>query len=329
MFQREVRAAARLVHPNIVTAYDANHVGDRCYLVMEFVDGANLDELVKHHGPLPIGTACDFIRQAALGLQYAHESGMVHRDIKPANLLVQRPPARTPSAVCNVKILDFGLARLQTWGPNQQESLQVAENGVLGTPDFLSPEQARNLHSVDIRSDLYSLGCSLYFLLTGKVPFPGGTTLEKLLKHSTETPTPVEKLRPDVPPQVAAIVKKLMTKDPKARYQTPASLAAALAPFSVQSPPTEATSSGGQSGVPTPSGTSAWTTPVQEDEEVALGTLPNHVSGTPLSITGLRSAHLQSAVNLEQQAKLRLMLLAGIGLIVFLISVIGLLLLVN
>jgi eukaryotic-like serine/threonine-protein kinase len=209
MFQREVRAAARLVHPNIVTAYDANNIGERCYLVMEFVDGANLEEIVKQHGPLPIGTACDFIRQAAIGLQYAHEMGMVHRDIKPANLLVQRPPARAIHTVCNVKILDFGLARLQSWGPNQanEASLPAPDNAVLGTPDFLSPEQARNLHSVDIRSDLYSLGCSLYFMLTGKVPYPGGTTLEKLVRHSTETPIAIEKLRPDLSPPVANIVQ--------------------------------------------------------------------------------------------------------------------------
>ena len=121
MFQREVRAAARLVHPNIVTAYDANQIDDRYFLVMEFVDGPNLDQLVRERGPLPVGQACDFIRQAADGLQYAHELGMVHRDIKPANLLVQRSAGQPPTfdRAC-VKILDFGLARLQSRDAERQ-----------------------------------------------------------------------------------------------------------------------------------------------------------------------------------------------------------------
>src|SRR5262249_29186641 len=129
LFQREVRAAARLVHPNIVTAYDANQIGERYYLVMEYVDGPNLEDLVRQRGPLPIGVACDFIRQAANGLQYAHEMRMVHRDIKPANFLVQRPPSTSPRAYYVIKILDFGLVRLQAWGPDDKlrgESINVA-----------------------------------------------------------------------------------------------------------------------------------------------------------------------------------------------------------
>ncbi|MFL5338911.1 MAG: serine/threonine-protein kinase, partial [Gemmataceae bacterium] len=149
LFQREVRAAARLTHPNIVTAYDANQLGDRRYLVMEYVDGPNLQELVQERGPLPVGQACEFVRQAALGLQYAHELGMVHRDIKPANLLVQRV---APSGDCVVKILDFGLARLYAANSDElqnSDSLPAVEAAVMGTPDFLSPEQARDLHGVD------------------------------------------------------------------------------------------------------------------------------------------------------------------------------------
>ncbi len=142
LFEREVRAAARLIHPNIVTAYDANQLDDRHYLVMEHVNGPNLHELVKERGPLPIGQACDFVRQAAVGLQYASEMGMVHRDIKPSNLLVQRIPGKP----CVVKILDFGLARLyepkNATAPHH-DSLPGVEHQVMGTPDYLSPEQAR------------------------------------------------------------------------------------------------------------------------------------------------------------------------------------------
>ncbi|MDW8264740.1 MAG: protein kinase [Gemmataceae bacterium] len=232
LFQREVKAAARLVHPNIVTAYDANQIDNRFFLVMEYVDGPNLYELVRSQGPLPVDLACDFIRQAAQGLQAAHALGMVHRDIKPANLLVQQVGTNPSAPSYIVKILDFGLARLHSPTPENaapHETILVADNTVMGTPDYLSPEQARNLHNVDIRSDLYSLGCTFYFLLTGQVPFPGGTTMDKLLRHSTETPTPVEQLRPEVPPAVAAIVRRLMAKDPADRFQTPAELIAALA----------------------------------------------------------------------------------------------------
>jgi eukaryotic-like serine/threonine-protein kinase len=224
LFQREVRAAAKLNHPSIVTAYDANQIEDRHFLVMEFVDGPNLDQLVRGQKPLPIPLVCEIIRQAANGLQYAQEMGMVHRDIKPANLLVQ---LAGPNQDLTVKILDFGLARLHEPG---QEALPGGDRVIMGTPDFLSPEQAA-LEEVDVRSDLYSLGCTFYFLLTGRVPFPKGTALEKLERHKTEDPVPVEELRPDVPAAVAGIVRRLMAKYPPHRFQTPAELAAALVPY--------------------------------------------------------------------------------------------------
>jgi serine/threonine-protein kinase len=241
LFKREVQAAARLLHPNIVTAYDANKVGNRYYLVMEYVDGPNLDQLVRVKGPLPVSLACEFVRQAALGLQHAHEMGMVHRDIKPANLLVQRPPAGSASAAATIKILDFGLARLHEAaevGPGGAATIHTAPNTVLGTPDYLSPEQSRDLHTADIRSDLYSLGCTLYFLLTGRAPFAGGSSLEKLIRHAREEPPRVEKLRPEVPPAVARIVRRLLAKEPALRYETPAELAAALAPLAAAGPVT-------------------------------------------------------------------------------------------
>jgi serine/threonine-protein kinase len=323
LFQREVRAAAKLVHPNIVTAYDANQIGDRCYLVMEYVDGPNLEQLVRQQGPLPFGVACDFIRQASTGLQYAHELGMVHRDIKPANLLAQRPTGNSPYASCVIKILDFGLARLHTMSPDGTptgDSIMSAENTVLGTPDYLSPEQARNLNQVDIRSDLYSLGCTLYYLLSGKVPFPGGTTLEKLVRHSTENPVPVEQLRPDASPPVAAIVRKLMAKDPRQRFQTPSELAGALAPFAAQAAmpmaipvgilqsPQAATASG--SGAPTASNEAN-----AGDDDVDLGGMFLNYGDTPMSFaTGVPSAHFRRGESLETN-KIRKAVYAAIAIV--------------
>src|SRR5262249_29857499 len=155
LFLREVRAAAQLAHPNIVTAYDANEAENRFYLVLEYVDGPNLDQLVRKQGPLSVGLACDYIRQAAHGLQGAHAAGMVHRDIKPANILVQRRgPEASPGLV---KVSDFGLARLaapgRVTGASHHGTILTRDHTVMGTPDYLSPEQARSLHQTDIRSD--------------------------------------------------------------------------------------------------------------------------------------------------------------------------------
>jgi eukaryotic-like serine/threonine-protein kinase len=239
LFLREVRAAAQLNHPNIVAAYDANECEGRYYLVLEYVDGPNLEQLVREQGPLPVSQACDFVRQTALGLLCAHERGMLHRDIKPANLLLQRGglDGKSPDLV---KISDFGLARLQA--PNAKvdgeidaagRTILTKENTVMGTPDYLSPEQARNLHKADIRSDLYSLGCSFYHLLTGRVPFAGGKVMDKLIRHGTELPQAIAEMRPEVPGEVIAIVNRLMAKNPDDRFQTPAELVEALTPFAV------------------------------------------------------------------------------------------------
>jgi serine/threonine protein kinase len=236
LFLREMQAVARLTHPNLVTAYDANQLDDRYYLVMEYVDGPSMHQLVRERGPLPIGLACELVRQTAVGLQYAADMGMVHRDIKPSNLLVQFPGGEAKRKHYTVRILDFGLARLQE--PKDRPgtdstagTILTQPDSIMGTPDFLSPEQARDLHSVDIRSDLYSLGCTMFYLLAGIVPFPGGAMLEKLVRHATREPTPVEQLRPEAPPAVAAAVKRLMAKDPAERFQTPAELAVALEPY--------------------------------------------------------------------------------------------------
>jgi serine/threonine protein kinase len=163
---------------------------------------------------------------------------MVHRDIKPGNILVQK---HGQSGL--IKISDFGLARLAAPAPCHHPGMDAApmtiftrDNAVMGTPDYLSPEQSRDLHQTDIRSDLYSLGCTFYYLLTREVPYPGGTALEKLIRHATEPPCPVEQFRDDVPAEVHAILKKLIAKQPADRYQTPAELMVALEPFAVTGP---------------------------------------------------------------------------------------------
>ena len=224
LFQSEVKAAGKLNHPNIVTAYDAHHAGDRWYLVMEYVDGPNLSQLVKEQGPLPVEQACEYIRQAAIGLEAAHHMGLIHRDVKPSNLLVQQTTAGP-----QVKILDFGLALITAGDATKPGAVVGAANTVLGTPDYVSPEQARDQYGVDGRSDLYSLGCTFYYLLTGATPFTGGTGLDKLVRHGSEPPAAIRSKRPDVPEPVAAIVHKLLAKNPKWRYQTAGELAAELA----------------------------------------------------------------------------------------------------
>ncbi|HWG47507.1 MAG TPA: serine/threonine-protein kinase, partial [Gemmataceae bacterium] len=219
-FRQEVKAAARLSHPNIVAAYDAEQAGDLHFLVMEYIEGTSLDQRVRTRGPLPVALAGDIAYQVALGLQHAHERGMVHRDIKPQNLLL------TPAG--QVKILDFGLARFCR--ENSSGSL-TAPGVVLGTPEYVAPEQALDARQADIRADLYSLGCTLYFLLAGRPPFSEGSTLQKLMAHQQGTPLPLAEIRPDVPAELLRVVERLTAKDPAQRYQTPAEVADQLAPF--------------------------------------------------------------------------------------------------
>ncbi len=243
-FRKEVLAAARLEHNNIVRAYDTGEAGTAQYLVMEFVDGMSLDRFVAKKGPLPVSMACKFIWQAALGLQHAADKGMVHRDIKPQNLLVTRRG--------QVKILDFGLARFATADEDEGEPAGQAAttehvplsalkppsnagvtnpNLLMGTPDYLSPEQAKNSHDVDHRSDIYSLGCTLYFLLSAKPPYSGATTLiDKLLAHTHEEPPPIRLQRMEVTEGLAEVMAKMIAKKPEDRYQTAAEAAAALLP---------------------------------------------------------------------------------------------------
>ncbi len=215
-FRREARAAARLSHPNIVHAYDAENAGETHFLVTEYIAGTTLGRLVKEGGPLPAALACEYARQAALGLQHAHERGMVHRDVKPDNLIL------TEGGV--VKVLDFGLASLTA---ERGEDGLTDQNVVMGTPEYMAPEQAEDSRSADTRADVYSLGCTLFYLLTGKAPYPASTSMLKILGHR-ERPVPAI---PGLPDGLMALLRRLMAKRPEDRYQTPGEAAAALAPF--------------------------------------------------------------------------------------------------
>lgn len=239
-FHREVRAAARLSHPNIIHAYDAEQAGSTHFLVMEFVDGMDLELMVRAHERLQVETACEFARQTALGLQHACERGMVHRDIKPHNLMI--------SATGQLKILDFGLARMASetaFHANPSVPLTASwhvlaealaeaytsRGAVMGTPDYIAPEEASDARKADIRADIYSLGCTLYRLLTGKVPFPGRTAEDKIRGHCEHEPIPLAAYRPDVPPEICKIVTRMMAKDPKDRFELPIHVAENLANY--------------------------------------------------------------------------------------------------
>src|SRR6516165_8352429 len=177
-FQREIRLAGQLDHPNIVRALDAGEEGGAYFFVMEYVEGVDLAKRLKQQGPLPVDAACDYVRQAALGLQHAHERGLIHRDIKPANLLLTGGTGPQPAII---KLLDLGLARLQRKGEADLTAVLTPVGAVtMGTPDYLAPEQAIDFHHVDIRADIYGLGCTLFYLLTGQPPFPGGSLAQKL-----------------------------------------------------------------------------------------------------------------------------------------------------
>ena len=269
-FRREVQAAAQLAHSNIVAAYDAEQAGDIHFLAMEFVDGINLAEVVKRRGPLPVNEACEYVRQAAFGLQHAHEKGMVHRDIKPHNLMLEKrrgvsteeqepdtifeesSGARLSSlgAPPSIKILDFGLAGfasevayLETDGAadnSHDDTVPLhltAVGSVMGTPDYIAPEQARDAHSADIRADIYSLGCTLYFLLTGRPPFADGDVAEKLHAHATQTPSPLHEQRDDVSTDLSGIVSRMLAKTPEDRFAEPRDVAAALSLITIKPQP--------------------------------------------------------------------------------------------
>jgi len=224
--RREAEAVAMLDHPNIVRAFDLDREGGLHFLVMEYIDGASLQYLVDSRGRPAVERAVNYVAQAALGLQHAHHNGLVHRDVKPSNLMLDWAGT--------VKLLDLGLARFARTPDNLTQSAD--SKTVLGTADYLAPEQARS-SSVDGRADIYALGAVAYFMLTGKTPFDGGSVAQKLIRHQTEVPGLVTSLRPDVPEGLAAVVARMLDKDPARRPQTANRVIAELRPWVVDVPP--------------------------------------------------------------------------------------------
>lgn len=222
-FVREARAAAALDHRNITRVFDVEQTEAGPCMVMEYVDGISLQDLVNRHGPLTIERAAHYISQSAAGLQHAHEAGLVHRDVKPGNILIDRSGT--------IKLLDLGLARFFEAKGNDDLTQKFDDKAVLGTADYIAPEQAVNSSRVDIRADIYSLGCTLHFLLTGKPPFEGGTMVEKLMCHQGQEPPEICTLRPEVPAELAEVLSRTMRKRADERYQTPAELIPALSPW--------------------------------------------------------------------------------------------------
>lgn len=229
-FYREARAVARLDHPNIVRAHDIDQDDKLHFIVLEFVDGCNLHDFIRRNGTLSPERAAHYIRQAALGLQHAHEAGLVHRDIKPGNLLLDRTGT--------VKLLDMGLARF--FHEDSTAFVKEYEVGyIIGTGDYIAPEQIVDSR-VDIRADIYSLGGTMYYLLTGKSPFQEGTSAQKIIWHQVRHPKSLRALRPDVPEALVQVFEKIVAKEPGRRFQTPLELVQALEPFTQNpiAPPT-------------------------------------------------------------------------------------------
>ncbi len=223
-FVREIRVVAKLRHPNIVTAYHATRVGESIVFAMEYVEGLDLSKMVKAKGPLPVAHACNFVYQAALGLQHAHEEGLVHRDIKPGNLMLSRKGDKS-----TIKVLDFGLAKATR--EEKTDNALTSEGQALGTPDFIAPEQILDAQSADIRADIYSLGSTLYYLLTGRPPFQASSLYDMYQAHISRDAELLNFVRPEVPAELAALVAKMMAKEPVRRFQTPNEVAQALSPF--------------------------------------------------------------------------------------------------
>ncbi|HSQ55615.1 MAG TPA: protein kinase, partial [Gemmata sp.] len=221
-FFREARAASTIEHANVVRTHDIGQDGSFHFIVMDYVDGSNLLEIVRNFGAMDLGRAVSYIRQIAEGLDHAFRNGIIHRDIKPGNILIDRTG--------HARLLDLGLARFYN-DHTDQLTIKFDDKIVLGTADYIAPEQVINSHAVDVRADIYALGATLYHLLAGHPPFPAGTVSQKLLWHRTKEPAPIREVRQEVPEGLAEVLAKMMAKEPRSRYQTPAQVSTALAPF--------------------------------------------------------------------------------------------------
>src|SRR4051794_1747702 len=295
-FQREARVGAQLQHENLVRIYDEGESGGKCYLVMEYIQGKTIGSMITEHGPMPPSLAARLTRQVALGLEHAQQKGLIHRDVNPYNILV--------TGDGTAKLTDLGLAI------DLGEQVPVTRDGAtVGTFDYISPEQARHSHSVDTRSDIYSLGCTLYHMLAGQVPFPSPSLPEKLFGHQALEPEALTALAPDIPEGLVEVVRTMMRKQPDDRYASPLEVARALDPFAGESaatyradgllvpggapPPNEGTHSstrvttGRRETVPAPDpGTPAPKTPPPD-------------SGAPVSDVPLTSDHVSQVTLLE------------------------------
>jgi serine/threonine protein kinase len=229
--------AVRLKHPNVVRTFQTGEAGGVHYLVMEYLEGETLDEVLKRRGQLPPAEGVRLVYQALQGLQHIHEQGLVHRDLKPSNLMLVAASGAGPDSTlaATVKILDIGLGRalFEETGPEapQEDDRLTATGVVMGTPDYLAPEQARDAHTADIRADIYSLGCVLYHCLAGRPPFPDTNLINQMIRHATEAPRPLQELNAAVPDGLQQIVNWMLAKDPGQRYQTPERAAQALQVF--------------------------------------------------------------------------------------------------
>jgi hypothetical protein len=223
-FLREMEIVGQLDHPHLVRAHDAGEIDGVHFLAMELVEGIDLHHLVRAVGPLSVADACELTRQAAIGLQYAHQRGLVHQDVKPSNLLLSREGV--------VKVADLGLARLDTW--RESADLLNSSDRIVGTFDFMAPEQAHGSQHVDIAADIYGLGCTLFYLLVGRAPFAHpshDTPVKKILAHVAEPPPAAHEVRSDIPLPVSQIIERALAKKPQDRFPQPAEVAEALAPF--------------------------------------------------------------------------------------------------
>ena len=283
-FLREARAAAQLDHPNLVRAFDVCTEGEVIYLVMEYVEGISLHDLVTRFGPLDPARVGYYLWQVAAGLASVHAAGLVHRDVKPANLMVDR----TGTA----KILDLGLVRSQ-FDDNELTRGQGVK--ILGTADFLAPEQAIDCSTVDARADVYSLGATGYFLLAGQVPFPGDKVAQKLIAHQTVPAPRAAATRPGVPTALSDIVAKMMAKNPADRYQTAAEVATALEPWAVAPPPPPA-----EEEIPIRCGGTGG-----PGSMVLLGSRPPRSAAAPYSGLGLQGPGSGSAVRYQGDSGVR------------------------
>jgi eukaryotic-like serine/threonine-protein kinase len=275
-FQREARVGAQLQHENLVRIYDFGESNGRYYLVMEYIEGKTIGTLISEGGPMPPAPAVRLVRQVAIGLEHAHRKGLIHRDVNPYNVLVTRDGT--------AKLADLGLAI-----DLAEEDRVTREGATVGTFDYVAPEQARHSHSADIRSDIYSLGCTLYHMCSGQVPFPTPSLPEKLFAHQAMEPEPLEKLAPGIPQALAAVIQRMMHKSPDERYATPLQVAIALEPFSDDHLGDESGEAQGLFSAKTEAETPPPRAPINQAR--AIATVQSGVSSAPAVVSALTPSY--------------------------------------